>query len=492
MVEHKCERCKRVWHRKFEYDRHKGRKNPCEIAVEKNDNIDEDQDNNGEYGIVEYNFNGDIYCLADDVYKDDPLSFPGCSKTSRLIVSKKKLQESDYLYKKIVADEWKDSNGEYKKSKLFIKKSWLQNNIGKYKKEKNMEDLKIDGMRAPDILELEDDEKFKDMDGNILDIEVRGQRKFDEIYFKVKDIGEKFKIGNNVNKILTNETSSFEEGKHYVNFIICQSSIDELRGDKKITKYLFLTFTGLTKLLYCSRSGNAEHFQKWANNILFKHSFGSEDDKQELASELIGTHPKSIKQLFSKNTSKTPCVYLYCIGSARDLIGDEYHNGDMLYKYGCTDDLPRRAQEHNKTYHEEFGVDISLSLFSIVDPKYIFDAESDIRAYTKPYSVEYKNMEELVVLDKTTMKTMKKLYMTIQNSYIGCYQEMENKMKSLEKEKDNLNQLINQEKNNVLLRDKDVELKDKEIELKDKEIESKNKEIEMLKKKLNKIKKQHT
>ena len=48
------------------------------------------------------------YYLADDVYKMEPKSFVGCSKTSRLIVTNKKLKQNDYLYMKYIKskNEW--------------------------------------------------------------------------------------------------------------------------------------------------------------------------------------------------------------------------------------------------------------------------------------------------------------------------------------------------------------------------------------------------
>ncbi len=42
------------------------------------------------------------YYLADDIYKMEPHSFIGCSKTSRDIIVKKKLKPEDYIYMKYI------------------------------------------------------------------------------------------------------------------------------------------------------------------------------------------------------------------------------------------------------------------------------------------------------------------------------------------------------------------------------------------------------
>ena len=49
---------------------------------------------------------------------------------------------------------------------------------------------------APEILELTNEEKFKDTNGNIIEIEVRGERKYNNCYFKVRDVMDKIDMPN--------------------------------------------------------------------------------------------------------------------------------------------------------------------------------------------------------------------------------------------------------------------------------------------------------
>ena len=49
---------------------------------------------------------------------------------------------------------------------------------------------------------------------------------------------------------------------------------------KNVNKELYLTYLGMLKVLFSSRSGNAEMFQEWAFKVLFTVQIGSKEDKQ--------------------------------------------------------------------------------------------------------------------------------------------------------------------------------------------------------------------
>lgn len=175
-----------------------------------------------------------------------------------------------------------------------------------------------------------------------------------------------------------------------------------------------------------------------------------------------------------------PCVYLYLINNANNIFKDNnYNDDDLLCKFGCTYDLERRCSEHNKKFNKEFNCNIELICFSIIDSRYIFDAENNIQQYFKSNIIEYKNTKELIVINKKDLAQIKQHYKMIQNSYIGRYEEMNNKIIQLEKDILELN-------NNIKLKDKDIELLNEKYknELKDKDIELKNKDIEILQYKL--------
>jgi len=243
---------------------------------------------------------GHILYQAEELYNYDSVYFYGCSRI-RTIIDKKRLTEDDYIFGYVKDGEWIISNKNYQKAKLLIKENWVNNNVPKFKEEINNNDYQYD--EAPEILELTNEEKFKDVNGNSLEIEVRGERKHNNCYFKVIDISKSFDMPN-LQKVLNNKDNEYKINIHYKNFIVNQVTNDDDRSSKK---YLYLTYNGVLKVLFSSRSGNAESFQNWASEKLFTVHLGESDDKEQLASNLLGVNHKTIKDVFKNNSSKTPC-----------------------------------------------------------------------------------------------------------------------------------------------------------------------------------------
>jgi predicted GIY-YIG superfamily endonuclease len=189
-------------------------------------------------------------------------------------------------------------------------------------------------------------------------------------------------------------------------------------------------------VLFCSRSGNAESFQDWATETLFTVQLGTEDSKYELVKSMFGgASIHAIKEAFKTSSGKTPCVYLFIIGNANELLKTDIYSKDtMLYKFGKTDDLPRRSGEHERDFKKMFKINhIELMLFSVIDPKYITDAENSLKQFFRSNIINYENKEELIVLDKIMYTSTIQHYKLIKNSYIGCYMEMQDKIDKLER-----------------------------------------------------------
>jgi hypothetical protein len=421
-----------------------------------------------------YTFHNIEYYLSDDVYSEEPDSFIGCSKTTRLIVEKKHLKNNEYIFMKYIrsSSEWVISEEKYKLAKLFITKEWVHNNLIKYKPEKTDEDLKIESMKAPEILLLNDDEKFKDINGNILDIEVRGTRDMNNIYFKVKDVSDKFKLGD-VKTILLNKESSFEHSIHYKNFKIKEIIInDSITNKKGNNKYLFLTFVGLTKLLYVSRSKNAEHFQQWANNILFIHKLGTKEAKKKLSKNLLGCEIDESRKVIKCNSGDVSCIYLTTLGYVKNLrntfnIPDEINDNMIVVKYGRTDDLYRRLKEHDNTYGKLDNVKVLLKTYSYVDTEYVSKAEKNIKHYMKACKYTFKPIinsdveyKELAIISLDNFDGIIEQYELVKNNYGGNCKELIHKLDNI----DNQYKIKLLEKDNLLL-EKENEINKIKIEL---------------------------
>ena len=401
---------------------------------------------NNEYILVENIFNkAPVYCKE--------------SRNGRELIKNKKI--TDYIYAKIKDGIWIQSDGKsYKYDKILIKKSFVETIKEINEPEKILEESKYE--IAPDIILLENCEKFKDTNGTIIEIETRGERNVNNIYFKVKDVMIGFGIDHLHDTLLKNSTS-YNENNDYKFFNLIKS---ENICAKQIKKDLYLTYRGILRVLFVSRSGKTDNFIKWATETLFTVHLGDKKEKEELSAALLGVDVKNIKSVFSTSADKTPCVYLFMIGNANKLLKEtKYNDNDIICKFGYTNDLVRRTNQHYKTYKKEFNVDIELLLFSIIDPQYICQAETSISHYLNDYklsgySIKEVEQTELIIINQKFISQIKEHYRLIQNSYIGHYKELYDKINKLETE-------LLQEKhiNEVLILKHDNEIKNKNIEL---------------------------
>ena len=118
---------------------------------------------------------------------------------------------------------------------------------------------------APGILGLDDEEKFHDNEGNVVEIETRGEREHDKVYFLAKDVATAFEI-NQIRKITLNE-SGYKVHIHYTFFMCAEGKDLTVRP----TKRLFLTYKGMLRILFyvCIRvRGVMRAMYGWTHFIL--------------------------------------------------------------------------------------------------------------------------------------------------------------------------------------------------------------------------------
>ena len=194
--------------------------------------------------------NDKSYYLFDDVYKYDKAYF-GNIKRERDIVKLKKLTlNKDYILAYIKGNNWIISNENYSKAKILLDQQWIHTNVPKMMinidVSNNIDEL-YDVPPAPELLEIEDHEKFRDSNGNIIEIEIRGERNHKNCYFKVDDISKGFKMPN-LQNIIIKENTNYNNNLHYRYFTVEKN--DNKINDYKLKKVLFLTFEGLIKTIY--------------------------------------------------------------------------------------------------------------------------------------------------------------------------------------------------------------------------------------------------
>jgi hypothetical protein len=292
--------------------------------------------------------------------------------------------------------------------------------------------------------------------------------------------------------------NSYKKNIHYKIFTYngLPSGHDEEGKKNKIYKSYYFTYTGLIRCLYVSKSKHAESFQQWANKILFTHQFGSTEEKQNLSSKLLGVHANTIREVFNTSTKAVPCVYLFTLGTVKDLrksmnLAKTYTDDMIICKYGRTDSLERRASEHNRTFSKIKNVNLCLKYYAYIDPQFASNAETDIADYFQDINanITYENLKELVILSpKQFEKSIKQQHTNLSTMYAGHISDLLKKITELENQLLLKNAEIKDKDKDVMLQKEQYknQLKDKDILLQKEQYKNqiKDKDIELLQLKL--------
>ena len=70
---------------------------------------------------------------------------------------------------------------------------------------------------------------------------------------------------------------------------------------------------------------------------------------------MLGISAKALREVLGKSTSNVSCIYRFVLNKCKDLrkemdIPKDVPDNYTIIKYGYTDDLVRRTNEHIKTY----------------------------------------------------------------------------------------------------------------------------------------------
>jgi hypothetical protein len=438
-----------------------------------------------------------MYYNSKELFEYNPLFYYGCKTKPRTIVQKKKIPENEYVYANIKSDEWKLTTEKCKKAQLLISKEWVEKyyftkkpttpSVLTEEKEEQInvceDDFKEEIIEdAPPVLHLKDEEKFKDCDGNITEIETRGERLEDKIYFKVKDVSLVFGLPS-LNEVLLHKEKGYERNVDYKNLFIRNRSPNG--QSDTIKKCLYLTYEGLLRVLFVSRNKYVSTFRKWATNKLFTIQMGSKDEKIKLGTDILNISVKTYKAVFETYASKFPCIYLLSLGKVKDLRETFGIDGGVLddstvYKFGFTDDLERRLGEHQVKYGKLKNVNINLSCFHIVDVKYTSEAESEIRDFFTAFSksLDIKGYNELVAFTSKEYKQITRQYKSIGEQYTGNTAGFKKEINDLNKKIQDLHDEMKDLNHIIELKDRDLLSNKRIYEL---EIMNRDMQIKLLK-----------
>uniref|UniRef100_A0A6C0AGJ0 Bro-N domain-containing protein n=1 Tax=viral metagenome TaxID=1070528 RepID=A0A6C0AGJ0_9ZZZZ len=393
------------------------------------------------------------YYNSKDLFAYNPEFYYGCKTKPRIIIQKKNIPPIDYIYANLKANEWNLSTEECKKAQLLIAKSWVDIHYFKPVPVQSTEAVESSpevvesDIKTLSLVHLEDAEKFKDANGEILEIETCGEKTRNGIYFKVQDVMKAFDIPKLDDTLYVNHTS-YERGVDYDTFFI--ATTPDNVGSPTIKKGLYLTYHGMLRVLFVTRNKKVHHFQSWAEDKLFTIQMGAKEDKMKLGTEILNINIKTYKSVFDSCAVKFPSIYLFSLGKV-DLLRDTFGidptvpDEHTVYKFGCTGDLGDRCVQLGYKYNKLPNVDLKLSVFHMVDTKYTFDAENEIRFLCKSFkkSLKTDGHNELIVLDQSEHEMVKKYYSKIGSEYAGATSELQkevlilkDRIKEMEHERD--------------------------------------------------------
>lgn len=177
----------------------------------------------------------------------------------------------------------------------------------------------------------------------------------------------------------------------------------------------------------------AIHFQRWAINVLFRAQLGTLEQKEELASDVLGVSASAIKAFLNTNVNSMPVVYMFTLGKVKDLrkkfdIHESYKDDEWVCKYGLSNDLKRRSQEHEKTYKKIDNVDLQLKFHVYIDPFYLSSAENDMEKYFKGAHWHLKNSKftELACIPEHMMSSIvHNEFKRLGGAYAGKLQDLQ-------------------------------------------------------------------
>lgn len=395
-------------------------------------------------------FKSGEYVQCTDVMEKAPIYSKG-SRNTRTLIKKKEIPENMIMYAKQNEEgKWIKTTGEsIKFDKVLLKKDYLINIPELQEKNEDIVIVDENGIpEAPPIINLTNDEKFKDTEGNVVEIETRGVRIHNGIYFRVKDVEIGFDLKKLYSTMIHKESSYVKEIDYC--FFNCNIAVNP--GKNKIKKEVFLTYCGMLKVLFVSRSGKASGFIKWATETLFTVQMGTKDQKQVLGSKLLGILTEDVKTVFDTSLSTIPCIYFIILGTVKELrqimnIGVKYSDDMIVAKFGRANDMPERIGQHENDYGKIQGVVLRLKYFGYVDPQHAVKAEAEIRDFFMEMEskLEYDGRKELVVIKPSMLKQVKNVYKNVSSSYAGHVKDLLLEIKELEA------------KNQLIERDMDLE-----------------------------------
>ena len=326
------------------------------------------------------------YIVADELQNAHPHLFKGC-KSSRNLLKRTRsdgepiVREGEYAFGLCKEGTWSQGSPAAKRAKLLLAKTWVDETT------ENMVTPTAQYADAPPLLHLTDEEKLRDDDANVMEVETRGERRVNEVFFRVKDVGEKLGMGEDLAATLLQPQSSYVRGadEDFVTFAR-PTTFNRSKGSRTVDRpSMFLTYKGLVRVLNVSQSPVARRFCTWAARILQIAQMGTEAERTTLASDILGVDIKAVQQTLKKCPGQVSVVYLVALGTlgqlrtALGITNEGCEDDAFVAKWGRTDDFCRRLSDHQKDYGVIQGVRIGVLRYVMIDPVNLSDCETEVK-----------------------------------------------------------------------------------------------------------------
>jgi len=380
--------------------------------------------------MMEVRLNNKVYLQADEIVRLHPKAFKEGKKKPRQILQFKRIPQDQYIFGSCVKAGWRVSNETNNKAKLLITKEWLDQYLASLHTllpppsdeitDRNVLEI------APSILNLKDNEKFKDANGQTLEIEVRGERNEDGCFFRIKDVATCFH-DIRIQDVILSTNSGFDEKTDYIYFYrpIIVGTIEEKK------KELFFTYQGMLRYMFVSRNQNTCAFRKWATRVLFAVQMGTIEQKESVAAELLGVSVETVSKFLTACVRDIPMVYMLHLGNVPESIemGGDRHNfllfkigqhGREETKYG----FQGRSKGHQKEF-QEFRHQMSYLHFVFLDPMYVSEAESRIKEFFSEFKTNYQNKSEVYLIPKSKLGEIKKFFEHLSVLFSGNHTDIQ-------------------------------------------------------------------
>ena len=445
--------------------------------------------------------NNTSYVQLSELCKLQPKDTNLCKSPYYIIKKYNFIKNTDYFYFHKTDNTWKIADGSNKKfHKAFVLYSVAQkqeslkiliydDNILKNNNDTNNNTNKsntiksntnndyLDDLKKYPVINLNDGEKFRDSNNKLFDIETRGFRKHNQIYFRLSHVATCFCIPK-LRDIVADKRSTYSKNIDYTYI-----------STSKSRQSMFFTYYGLIRCLFVSRTETVNNFIDWSLKTLFTAQFGTDKQKNKLVSNIKGISYDIIHELFSKNARSLPCIYLTFLNTVDNLrelmnIDDKYNDDHFVYKFGLTKDFDNRTNGHKNEFKDiADNLDFNLVLYTYIDPLYLHDAEKDLANFVSDIKFKYKNHQEIVIIPQSYFKNIKVFFEGLGYKYSGHTAQFNKQIGDLNNNINNLQSVIankDEQINNIKLQHQ-LELDKKDLIISSKDMEN-NKNLEIMSK----------